>query len=246
MQQRQPRLGDIVDDYCPRERRLTNHAVVAMIGEDIRLTRCTTCDAEHDYKHARIPKLRKKAELASGAPSSGLSVPRRVVPDIAPPMPVPVQLVESAPAAVEAASFHTDGPRPASDALALAAAALSGGTAADGAGPVEGVEEGPVHRQLIRAQLPRLEGQPPLITRQAPDFTIRQPTGRQNRFRFRPQQGGGGGGLSSHGGSSSRSGNANGNGNGAGNGRGGGPRPSGRPPISSRPGGRQGGRKRSK
>ena len=53
MQQRQLRLGDILDDYCPRERRLTNHAVVAMIGDDVKQTRCTTCDAEHEYKHAQ-------------------------------------------------------------------------------------------------------------------------------------------------------------------------------------------------
>ena len=31
MQQRQLRLGDVLDDYCPRERRVTNHVVVAMI-----------------------------------------------------------------------------------------------------------------------------------------------------------------------------------------------------------------------
>ena len=58
MQQRQPRLGDILDDYCPRERRLTNHAVVAMIDGDVKQTRCTTCDAEHEYKHARVPRQR--------------------------------------------------------------------------------------------------------------------------------------------------------------------------------------------
>jgi hypothetical protein len=47
MEQRPLRLGDLVDDYCPRERRVTNHAVVAMIAEDIKQTRCTACDAEH-------------------------------------------------------------------------------------------------------------------------------------------------------------------------------------------------------
>ena len=45
-------------------------------------------------------------------------------------------------------------------------------------------EEGPVHRPLIRASLPRPEGQPPPV-RPAPDFTIRQPGGRPNRFRPR-------------------------------------------------------------
>ena len=62
MQQRQPRLGDILDDYCPRERRVTNHVVVAMVGEDVKQTRCTTCDADHEYKHAKVPRQRRKTE----------------------------------------------------------------------------------------------------------------------------------------------------------------------------------------
>src|SRR5436189_6198180 len=72
MQQRQLRLGDILDDYCPRERRLTNHAVVAMVGSDVKQTRCTTCDAEHEYKRAKIPRQRKKAaDAAALHPSMG-------------------------------------------------------------------------------------------------------------------------------------------------------------------------------
>ena len=66
MEQRRLRLGDILDDYCPRERRVTNHAVVAMIGDDVKQTRCTTCDAEHEYKHAKVPAARrKKAEVGT-------------------------------------------------------------------------------------------------------------------------------------------------------------------------------------
>ena len=75
MQQRQLRLGDILDDYCPRERRVTNHVVVAMIGEDVKQTRCTTCDADHAYKHAKVPRQRKKdtpallyAQVLAGGP----------------------------------------------------------------------------------------------------------------------------------------------------------------------------------
>src|SRR5215218_5281600 len=62
MEQRRLRLGDILDDYCPRERRVTNHAVVAMVEEDVKQTRCTTCDAEHVYKGGREPRRRKKAD----------------------------------------------------------------------------------------------------------------------------------------------------------------------------------------
>src|SRR5919108_3669289 len=60
MQQRRLRLGDILDDYCPRERRITNHAVVAMIDDEVKQTRCTTCDADHEYKHAKAPPQRRK------------------------------------------------------------------------------------------------------------------------------------------------------------------------------------------
>ena len=66
MEQRPLRLGDILDDYCPRERRVTNHAVVAMIEEDVKQTRCTTCDAEHVYKGGKAPR-RKKSDTTGGA-----------------------------------------------------------------------------------------------------------------------------------------------------------------------------------
>src|SRR5437764_14755150 len=62
-QQRQLRLGDILDDYCPRERRLANHTVVAMVGDEVRLTRCTTCDTEHPYKGGKVPRQRKKSSV---------------------------------------------------------------------------------------------------------------------------------------------------------------------------------------
>src|SRR4029079_969030 len=78
-QQRQLRLGDILDDYCPRERRVTNHAVVAMIEADVKRTRCTTCDTEHEYKHARVPRQRRKAETPAALYSQVLATgPKRV------------------------------------------------------------------------------------------------------------------------------------------------------------------------
>src|SRR5439155_7625659 len=79
MQQRQLRLGDILDDYCPRERRVTNHAVVAMLGNDVKQTRCTTCDAEHEYKHAKVPRQRRKNETPAALYSQVLAnAPKRV------------------------------------------------------------------------------------------------------------------------------------------------------------------------
>src|SRR5260370_36899228 len=59
MEQRPLRLGDLVDDYCPRERRITNHAIVAIVNGSIRQTRCTACDTEHTYKGAKVPRRRR-------------------------------------------------------------------------------------------------------------------------------------------------------------------------------------------
>src|ERR1700730_1402603 len=78
--QRQLRLGDILDDYCPRERRLTNHAVVAMVGDEVKQTRCTTCDAEHEFKHAKVPRQRRKNDSSAAlqAPVVAGAGPKRV------------------------------------------------------------------------------------------------------------------------------------------------------------------------
>src|SRR6186713_2531413 len=77
--QRQLRLGDILDDYCPRERRVTNHAIVAMLGDDVKQTRCTTCDAEHEYKQAKVPRQRRKSETPAALYAAVLSGgPKRV------------------------------------------------------------------------------------------------------------------------------------------------------------------------
>ena len=64
MEQRPLRVGDNVDDYCPRERRITNHVIVALVGSAIRQTRCAACETEHVFKAGQQPKPRKKDEPA--------------------------------------------------------------------------------------------------------------------------------------------------------------------------------------
>src|SRR5215469_4858911 len=65
MQTRRLRLGDVVDDYCPRERRLSNHVIAAMVDDAIKQTRCTTCDFEHPYKDGKLPARRKKKDATA-------------------------------------------------------------------------------------------------------------------------------------------------------------------------------------
>jgi hypothetical protein len=207
MQQRQLRLGDILDDYCPRERRVTNHAVVAMVGDTVKQTRCTTCEADHEYKHAKIPRQRRKtdspAALYAQVAASG---PKRVVHESSSP-----PAGDSAAASDRSSSSGPEEAQEAVDRLdtsdagePIPAAAAGGPPGGDGDAPddqSEGAEssssgdpeeqdDGPVHRPLIRASLPRHEGQQP-PARPIPEFTIRQPGGRPNRFRPRHQQGAG-------------------------------------------------------
>jgi hypothetical protein len=265
--QRQLRLGDILDDYCPRERRVTNHAVVAMVGEDVKQTRCTTCDCDHEYKHAKVPRQRRKTETPAALYAQVLANgPKRVThecsptasetdgatashaseetrgenaPSVEEPQEQPALDVADAPVRVE--SEEPSEEHAAAHADAAAAPVEAQDAEDDGARD----DDGPVHRPLIRASLPKHEGQAP-PTRPIPEFTIRQPGGRPGRFRPRHQRGPGGMG----GGGQQFQGNRS-NGNSHGGPPRGGMRPSGgRPPqggLPTRLARRNGpGRKRSK
>ena len=184
MQQRQLRLGDTLDDYCPRERRLTNHVIVAMVGEDVKQVRCTTCDSDHEYKHAKIPRQRKKSDTPAALYAQvAANAPKRVAHenhDDPQAQPFDETFAEAAEAVVESA--------PPEMAAAPASAPEQDEAIDEDANRPN--DEGPAHRRLIRASLPRPEGQQP-PARPIPEFTIRQPGGRPNRFRPRHARGGG-------------------------------------------------------
>jgi|SRR5687767_9469540 len=184
MEQRRLRLGDILDDYCPRERRVTNHAVVAMIEENVRQTRCTTCDAEHAYKGARVPKRRKKEtpaalykEVLAGMPDAEeaaayAAAPAAVAPALVVPFNLPVDVLPAldavAPVDVVPVNTPTEDVAPAMHS--------DDNDQPDDFGETPRLDDmpaadGPVHRPLIRATLPRPEGQKD--ARPIPDFTVR-------------------------------------------------------------------------
>lgn len=159
MEQRRLRLGDIVDDYCPRERRVTNHAVVAMIEDDIRQTRCTTCDAEHVYKGGSAPRTRRRqTESVVPAPASNSDVGAGT------DMNGEMTAEEASVGDVDREAPRVPGDEMLKDDIVkdLKTDEI-----------LKKDETGPVRRPLIRATLPRPEGQP--TARPAPEFTIRQP-----------------------------------------------------------------------
>jgi hypothetical protein len=253
MEQRPLRLGDIVDDYCPRERRLTNHAIVAIVDETVKQTRCTTCDHEHVYKHAREPRRRKKDETSAlySQVLSGLQKPAAQpfpqesdsVDEIAdtPEKPVPVAPAAPAVPAVAVAAPQV-APVPAEDRSEDRAEQVEETADGDANGNVEGGDEPwGMHRRLIRAQLPRTGNEPP-PARPLPEFTVRQPGARGGQR----QWGRGGAGAGANGNHGRGQGQGGGGGGRQGRGRGfAPPRPDGRGGQGGgRPGGGRGRRSR--
>ena len=52
---REVRLGDTIDDYCVKCKRIMNHSVVSMLERDPAKVRCRTCYSDHDYRHEQAP-----------------------------------------------------------------------------------------------------------------------------------------------------------------------------------------------
>ena len=196
MQQRRLRLGDILDDYCPRERRITNHVVVAMIDEHVKQTRCSTCDADHEYKQGKAPSpRRRKPDAALAGDIEGALRPRTAVEDVEVDADASQQELEDEEQVAPGESFEVPMVAEASD---PDADSLDQDDEDDDAGNRAVEDDGPVHRRLIRATLPRQEGQVP--ERKATDFTVRQPGGRGggrefdgNNSGYRPSGSGPGG-----------------------------------------------------
>jgi len=86
------RLGDVIDDFCVKCKRLTNHAIVSIVADQAAKVRCRTCYHEHDYRHEQPPPSKKDlqkqalfAQVLAGVapepqpaePAGGKKKPRR-------------------------------------------------------------------------------------------------------------------------------------------------------------------------
>jgi hypothetical protein len=80
------RLGDVIDDFCVKCRRLTNHSVVSILNGAAAKVRCRTCYSDHDYRNEQAPPSKKdlkKAELFNA-----------VLSGVVPPVPAPEEAVD--------------------------------------------------------------------------------------------------------------------------------------------------------
>lgn len=73
------RLGDDIDDYCVKCKRISNHAVVSLSSTEadapVAKVRCQSCYSEHDFRNEIAPptkrELKKMAEAAEKAAQGG-------------------------------------------------------------------------------------------------------------------------------------------------------------------------------
>jgi hypothetical protein len=171
MQDRRHRPGDVLDDYCPRERRITDHAIVAMIDDHIQKTRCASCDAEHDYKEGKVPAPRRKTQPPALFTQVLETMNGPVPPAAPPPVTAAAAVIEAEPARVANAADpesppSADVPQPDEH-------------NGDSPEPEENEREGGFRRSLIRATFPRPDGQAP-TPRANPEFTIQSLHNRRN------------------------------------------------------------------
>lgn len=80
------RLGDVIDDYCVKCRRLTNHSIVSIVDGEAAKVRCRSCYSDHQYLREQIPPSKKELQKQKlfEAVLAGAGVP-----DVAEPVVVP-------------------------------------------------------------------------------------------------------------------------------------------------------------
>ena len=87
------RLGDVIDDYCVKCRRLTNHSIVSLMNGGAAKVRCRTCYNDHDYRNEQAPPTKKELARQKELYNAVLSgvAPAGVAPDAEVPAEAPAE-----------------------------------------------------------------------------------------------------------------------------------------------------------
>src|SRR5947208_16852931 len=62
---REIRLGDDIDDFCVRCKRVMNHNVVSVLNGGPAKVRCRTCHSDHDFRNEQPPPPKVDARKAA-------------------------------------------------------------------------------------------------------------------------------------------------------------------------------------
>ena len=101
---RAARLGDDIDDFCVKCKRVMNHSVVSILNEEPAKVRCRTCHSDHDFRHEQAPPPKvdpHKAALFNQVLENVTGLPAPAVEPELPPEPPASGAVVEMEAAVE-------------------------------------------------------------------------------------------------------------------------------------------------
>jgi hypothetical protein len=59
------RLGDDIEDYCVKCKRVTDHSVLAIVNEKPAKVRCRTCYHEQEFRNCVVPPSKKDLKKAA-------------------------------------------------------------------------------------------------------------------------------------------------------------------------------------
>jgi hypothetical protein len=87
------RLGDDIDDFCVKCKRVMNHLVVSLLNDEPAKVRCRTCHGDHDFRHEQAPPpkidarkaalIQQALEKAAMAPD-GVAAAAAAIPELEP------------------------------------------------------------------------------------------------------------------------------------------------------------------
>ena len=61
------RLGDDIDDFCVKCKRITNHAIVSLVEDAAAKVRCNACYSEHNYRREIAPPTKRELKKIADA-----------------------------------------------------------------------------------------------------------------------------------------------------------------------------------
>jgi hypothetical protein len=89
---RSVRLGDDIDDFCVKCKRVMNHSVVSILNDGPAKVRCRTCHSDHDFRNEQPPPPKvdaRKAALFNQVLGNVTALPADPPPDPPPAEPEP-------------------------------------------------------------------------------------------------------------------------------------------------------------
>jgi hypothetical protein len=103
IQMRAARLGDDIDDFCVKCKRVMNHSVVSILNDEPAKVRCRTCHSDHDFRHEQAPPPKVDPRKAALFNQVLQNVTGAAVEAVADPeaLPDPEALTEEEPVVVE-------------------------------------------------------------------------------------------------------------------------------------------------